>query len=88
MQYSLLYRPTAVSNDTLTLIATDPHNASTTFSPSLHFCACSNRGNCTLEGLVLSDTQTLTMNCDCSEGKLYISNYNYIELDNYIHLRA
>ena len=75
-QYSLLYRPAVVSNDTLTLIATDPHNASATFSPSLHFCACSNGGNCTLEGLVLSDAQTLTMNCVCSEGTLYISNYD------------
>ena len=87
-QYSLLYRPTAVSNDTMTLIATDPNNASATFSPSLHFCACLNGGNCTLEGLVLSDAQTLTMNCACSEGTLYMANYNYIELDNYIHLRA
>ena len=73
-QYSLLYHPAAVSNETLTLIATDPHNASATFSPSLHFCACSNGGNCTLEGLVLSDAQTLTMNCACSEGTLYMAN--------------
>ena len=72
-QYSLHYRPTAVSNKTMTLIA-DPHNASATFTPSLHFCACLNGGNCTLEGLVLSDAQTLTMNCACSEGKLYMAN--------------
>ena len=71
-QYSLHYHPAAVSNETMTLIATDPHNASATFTPSLHFCACLNGGNCTLEGLVLSDAQTLAMNCACSEGKLIV----------------
>ena len=70
-QYSLCYHPAAVSNETMTLIATDPHNASATFSPSLHFCACSNGGNCTLEGVVLSDAQT---HCACSEGTLFMSN--------------
>ena len=81
-QYSLLYHPTAVSNDTLTLIAADPHNASATFSPSLHFCACSNGEKCTLEGLVLSDAQTLTMNCACSEGIIHIYNITL----NYMYL--
>ena len=81
-QYSaaVLYHPAAVSNETMTLIATDPHNASATFSPSLHFCACLNGGNCTLEGLVLSDVPTLTTNCACSEGirTVYMSNnYGY-----------
>ena len=71
-QYSLHYHPAAVSNETLTVIATDPHNASATFSPSLHFCACSNGGNCTLEGLVLSDAPTLTMNCACSDGIVHV----------------
>ena len=67
-QYSLHYHPAVVSNETITLIATDPHNASATLSPSLHFCACSNGGKCTLEGLVLSYASILTMNCACSEG--------------------
>ena len=84
-QYSVLYHPAAVSNETMTLIATDPHNASATFSPSLHFCACSNGGNCTLEGLVLSDAPTLIMNCACSEGKLYMANNI---LSNYINLTS
>ena len=71
-QYSLHYHPAVVSNETLTLIATDPHNASATFSPTLHFCACSNGEKCTLEGLVLSDAPTLTMNCACSEGIVHV----------------
>ena len=69
-QYSVHYRPTvATNNETLTIIATDPHSASSTITLTLYLCACANGGNCTLEGLPSSDAKTIIMNCACSQGK-------------------
>ena len=68
-QYSVNYGPTVVTNnETLTIIATDPHGASSTFTPTLHICACANGGSCTLEGLPTSDAKAIIMNCACSQG--------------------
>ena len=67
--YSLHYSPTVAANRTLTLIATDPHGASSTFTPKVYFCACVNGGDCTLEGVAESDDKVIIMNCACSEGK-------------------
>ena len=74
-QYSVHYRPTVVTNnETLTIIATDPHSASSTITPRLYLCACANGGSCTLEGLPSSDAKAVIMNCDCSQG-----NYSTVE---------
>ena len=68
-QYSVHYRPTVVTNnETLTIIATDPHSASSTITPRLYLCACANGGSCNLEGLPSSDAKTVIMNCACSQG--------------------
>ena len=67
--YSLHYSPTVAANRTLTLIATDPHGASSTFTPKVYFCACVNGGDCTLEGIAESDDEVVVMNCACSGGK-------------------
>ena len=68
-QHSVHYSPTvATDNETLTIIATDPHSASSTITPTLYLCACANGGSCTLEGLPSSDAKTVIMNCACSQG--------------------
>ena len=68
-QYSVHYRPTVVTNnETLTIVATDPHGASSIITPTLYICACANGGNCTLEGLPSSDAKAIVMNCACSQG--------------------
>ena len=69
IHYSLHYSPLVAANRTLTLIATDPHGASSTFTPKVYFCACVNGGDCTLEGMAESDDEVVIMNCACSEGK-------------------
>ena len=70
--YSLQLRPAAASNATLTFIATDSLGASSTFTPKVYVCACSNEGNCTLEGIASSDASTIIMNCECSQGMIHV----------------
>ena len=80
IHYSLHYSPLVAANRTLTLIATDPHGASSTFTPKVYFCACVNGGDCTLEGIAESDDKIIVMNCACSEGKNMIQVFELSEI--------
>lgn len=61
-----LREPTDLS---LTFIATDSFNGSSTLSPRLEVCACANGGECSLEGLLNTDAATQVMNCICPPGR-------------------
>ena len=80
IHYSLHYSPLVAANRTLTLIATDPHGASSTFTPKVYFCACVNGGDCTLEEMAESDDKIIIMNCACSEGKNMIQVFQLSEI--------
>ena len=60
-----LQQPTNMS---LTFFARDSLNASSTLSPRLEVCACANGGECTLDGVLSTDDNTVIMNCLCTEG--------------------
>ena len=59
-----------ITDRTLDFIATDTREATSAFMPRVEICACNNGGVCTLTGII-SDKPTVTMNCQCSEGKCY-----------------
>ena len=57
-------------NRTLRIIARDDMNATTLLVPQLQLCACNQMGgNCTLEGLIDTVANPLTLNCECSLGE-------------------
>ena len=56
-----------ITNMILTFIVTDSKGASATFSPTVELCACVNEGNCTLDGLLTSNS-TIVMGCHCHAG--------------------
>lgn len=56
------------TSEPLVFIATDSGGASSTFIPTVEVCACANGGNCTLDGLLTSNS-TVILNCQCPQGK-------------------
>ena len=57
-----------LDNATITFLATDSLNAVTMLMPQTLLCACENDGVCTTEGLLTTDQDPLTMNCECQQG--------------------
>ena len=57
-----------VTERTLEFTANDTRGAATVFIPRVEVCPCRNGGICTLNGVV-SDDATVTLNCQCSDGK-------------------
>lgn len=55
------------TTEPLVFIATDSSGASSTFIPSVEICACANEGNCTRDGLLMTNS-TAILNCQCHEG--------------------
>lgn len=68
--YNFTWKVVNLQNISLTLIAQDSLNASTLLSVQVQLCACQNNGMCTLEGVVVSEENSLVMNCDCQKGKI------------------
>jgi len=62
------------SNASVTFVATDSLSATSTLSPRVEMCACQNGGNCTLDGILGIDGNTVIMRCECPPGKKNVSN--------------
>ena len=63
------WTPLEVTYDPIIFVANDSRGAATTFTPTVQFCACVNRGNCTLD--TTTTNATIVMNCQCTEGTLF-----------------
>ena len=66
--YNFTWTSKNIENISLTFYATDSLNASSLLNVQIQQCACRNGGNCTLLGAVVSDQNSLIMNCDCIQG--------------------
>lgn len=66
--YTFSWTITAVVNDPITFVATDSMNVVSTLSPLIEVCNCQNGGNCTLEGVLSIENNTIDMNCQCTPG--------------------
>ena len=56
------------TTEPLVFVATDSSGASSSFIPRVEVCACVNGGNCTLDG-ILTTNSTIIMTCQCPQGK-------------------
>ena len=66
--YKFTWTSKNIENMSLTFYATDSLNASSLLNVQIQQCACQNSGKCTLLGAVVSDQNSLVMNCDCLQG--------------------
>ena len=66
--FNFLWTLQQPTNMSLTFFARDSLNASSTLSPRVEVCACTNGGECTLDGVLSTDDSTVIMNCLCTEG--------------------
>ena len=69
--YTITWSPadnTSVLN--LTIVAVDPNlaNISSIFNPVVQLCACENGGNCTTDGLLVTDFSFVVLICECPGG--------------------
>ena len=53
--------------------ARDELNAVAVLNVQVQICACKNGGNCTLEGLLSITNETVVLNCQCPDGKMFYS---------------
>ena len=67
-EYTFYWNLSEPTTEPLVFIATDMSGASTSFVPTVEVCACVNGGNCTLDGVVTSNS-TVVLNCQCPQGK-------------------
>ena len=66
--YTFVWTPSEVVDAALTFVATDSMGGTATFTPRLEICACQNGGNCTLDGVQNTLSNTIIMACMCTEG--------------------
>ena len=66
--FSFLWALQQPTNISLAFFARDSLNASSNLNPRVEVCACANGGECTLDGLLSTDDNTVIMNCLCTEG--------------------
>ena len=66
-EYAFKWNLHQITDRTLEFTATDTREARSVFMPRVEICACKNGGTCTLTG-VISDMNTVIMNCLCPEG--------------------
>ena len=66
--YSFKFTVYEQNNVTLAFTAKDSIGAAASHIPILEVCGCINGGNCTLQGLLIIDSTTIIMNCECPEG--------------------
>ena len=66
--YTLTWILSAALNISLTLYAVDSFNSTSWYPVHIVICGCQNGGNCTSNGLVGNDSNTVIMNCVCSKG--------------------
>ena len=67
-EYMFYWNLSEPTTEPLVFIATDMSGASTSFVPTVEVCACVNSGNCTLDGVITSNS-TVILNCQCPQGK-------------------
>ena len=70
-EYIFQWNLLEVTTESLIFVANDSKGATSVFVPTVEMCACANGGNCTLDGLLTSNT-TIIMNCRCNEGNLIL----------------
>ena len=56
-------------NTSVTFVATDSLNVTSTLSPRVEMCACQNEGKCTLDGILGFSDSTVIMRCECPQGE-------------------
>ena len=66
--YTFNWTISNLTNASLTFFAMDSLNATSVLSVQVQICACTNGGNCTLNGLLNDDDQSVVMKCVCPKG--------------------
>ena len=66
--YIITWILSAAQNISLTLYAVDSFNSTSWYLVHIVICGCQNGGNCTSNGLVGNDKNTVIMNCECARG--------------------
>ena len=66
--YTLTWILSVPQNVSLTIYAIDSFNSTTWYSVHIALCGCQNGGKCTSDGLVVNDSNTVIMSCDCTRG--------------------
>ena len=69
--YTFTWTQLEPDNTSLVFVANDSLGAASTLSPRVEVCACQNRGNCTLDGILGMESNTVIMECECPEGMRY-----------------
>ena len=76
--YTFTWTPPTTPAGGLSFIAMDNSGAATLHSPVVHVCACFNGGQCTEQGVPMTDELIQTLTCLCTEGM----EWTLISLDN------
>lgn len=66
--YTFTWTPEAIPARGLSFVAVDISGAATLHSPVVYLCACFNGGECTEQGVAITNDLLVTLTCTCTEG--------------------